>query len=120
MPAVSSDGKALLYRRLVLLVNGLANREMVVKTLNSTNGTKMEEGTVFIRQQVETIWNKNITIALLLVVIIAFCPWPWSSARGRNRENTQRELRAALLYTCNLLATEEERKRIAGRSASTR
>lgn len=108
--------KALLYsEKEKAAMNGLANREMVVKTLELNKRHETEKKEQHIALQAETIWNKNITIVLLLVVIIAFCLVALVIRSRQKQKKIRSESRRALLYTRQLLEkTEEERKRIAG------
>lgn len=93
----------------------LANREMVVKTmeLNKRNETELKEQHIAL--QAETILNKNITIALLLALLLTFLLVAAVIYSRQKQKKIRTESRRALKYTRQLLEkTEEERRRIAG------
>lgn len=93
----------------------LANRDMVVKTMELNKRHETEKKEQYIALQAETIWNNNITIALLLCLLVAFCLVGTVLYVLQQQKKIRTESRQSLLYTRQLLEkTEEERKRIAG------
>lgn len=96
-------------------MDNLANREMIVKTMELNQKHQTEKKEQHIVLQEETIQKKNIAIALLVVVLVAFCLIAATISSRQKQKKIRAEAQRAILYTRQLLEkTEEERKRIAG------
>lgn len=108
--------KALLYsEKEKTAMNKLANREMIVKTLELNKKHQMEKKEQHIALQAKTILNKNIAIALLLTALATFVLIAVVILSRQKQKKIRMEGKRAILYTRQLLEkTEEERKRIAG------
>ncbi len=107
--------KALMYaEKEKIAQNNLANREMVVKSMELNKKHQTERKEQQIALQAKRILSKNIAIALLLTALVTFFLIAVVFYYRQNQKKIRLESQRAILYTRQLLEkTEEERKRIA-------